>query len=380
MNTCVGLASFVSILVVSLSAIAGDPVVIAKATSPNHPQQPQLCIDREGVIHLVFGAHNDVRYCRSEDGGKTFTEPVNLPRYRVMALGMRRGPRVAVSGDSICVSVIGGVQGKGDKGNLLAFRSSDNGKTWQGPVVVNEVTESAREGLHAMAASPKGQLACVWLDLRNKRTEIMASFSDDGGKTWGENVLAYQSPDGSVCECCHPSVTYDAEGTVHAMWRNQLGGARDIYITSSTDGTSFGKAKKLGAGTWPIDHCPMDGGSIAALPAGGIAAAWRRDTNVYFVSAQGNKEQLLGPGEQPWVAANDVGAFTVWVTKRGGPLLLLAPKHAKPAQLAASAGDPCIAAETSKNGIVIVAWEDGHGKESKIVCQVVRDQGKSTRK
>lgn len=374
MNTSAALASCISIFFVCLSAIAGSPVVIASGTSPNHPQQPQLCVDQEGVIHLVFGAHNDVRYCQSKDGGKTFSEPVNLPPYRVMALGMRRGPRVAVSGDSICVSVIGGVQGKGDKGNLLAFRSSDKGKTWHGPVVVNEVPESAREGLHAMAASPKGQLGCVWLDLRNKRTEIMASFSDDGGKTWGENALVYESPDGSVCECCHPSVTYDDKGVLHTMWRNQLGGARDIYTASSTDGKSFGKAKKLGTGTWPIDHCPMDGGSIAALPKGGIATAWRRDTNVYFVSAQGNKEQLLGPGEQPWITVNESGAFTVWVTKRGGPLLLLGPKQAKPTQLAASAGDPCIAADRRRNGIVIVAWEERRGKESSIVCQNVGDK------
>ena len=35
-----------------------------------------------------------------------------------------------------------------------------------------------------MAAGPKGAVCCAWLDLRNKDTEIMASVSNDGGKTW----------------------------------------------------------------------------------------------------------------------------------------------------------------------------------------------------
>lgn len=97
-----------------------------------------------------------------------------------------------------------------------------------------------------------------------------------------------------------------------------IGGARDIYTASSTDGKSFGKAKKLGMGSWPIDHCPMDGGSIAALPPGGIAAAWRRDNTVFLTSSTSGNEQVLGLGEQPWLAATEAGPYAVWVTKRGG--------------------------------------------------------------
>src|SRR5215213_8037694 len=101
----------------SEGAMAADPVIIASGPTPNHPQQPQLCIDEDGVIHLAFATKADVFYCRSEDG-KSFSTPVNLPPYRVLALGMRRGPRIAVSGKTVCISVIGGEQGTGSTGNL----------------------------------------------------------------------------------------------------------------------------------------------------------------------------------------------------------------------------------------------------------------------
>lgn len=374
-----GFGAFLLLLWSCLPLIAGEQVVLATGSPPNHPQQPQLCIDQEGAIHVTFGANKDVLYCRSEDGGKTFSEPMKLPPHRPMSLGMRRGPRVAASGDTVCVSSIGGQDGKDDKGNLLAFHSTDKGKTWHGPAVVNDAPEAAREGLHAMAASLKGELVCAWLDLRHKHTEIMASFSQDAGRSWGKNILVYQSPEGSVCECCHPSVLYDAKETVHVMWRNQLAGARDLFVASSPDRKSFAKADKLGIGTWPLDRCPMDGGAIAASPAG-LASIWRRDNNVFLTSGRGNKEMPLGVGEQPWIAANGTGPFAVWVTKRGGPLLLKGPKQTNPLQLAPSAGDPCVVGEAKKDGLVIVAWEDRSAKESKILCRVVSDLGKPTRK
>jgi hypothetical protein len=67
--------------------------------------------------------------------------------------------------------VIGGKQGKGRDGDVLAICSADGGKTWRDPVIVNDVPDAAREGLHGMAAGPSGEFTCIWLDLRNKSTE-----------------------------------------------------------------------------------------------------------------------------------------------------------------------------------------------------------------
>ncbi len=71
-------------------------------------------------------------------------------------------------GASITITAIGGTQGKGRDGDILAYRSHDLGKNWLGPVKVNDVDGSGREGLHAMTSGDDGALWCVWLDLREK--------------------------------------------------------------------------------------------------------------------------------------------------------------------------------------------------------------------
>jgi hypothetical protein len=266
---------------------AGEAVAIVRGGPPNQPRQPQVAVD-ERAIHVAFGINNSVFYCRSNNGGQTFGDATELPGKYVMSLGMRRGPRVVVSGDAICISAIGGKQGKGRDGDLLAYHSSDRGKTWHEPVAVNDEPDVAREGLHAMASGPQGRVCCVWLDLRDRKTEIYAAVSTDGGNTWSKNIRVYRWPDGSVCECCHPSVAYDSSGKLHVMWRNSLGGSRDMYLASSSDGgATFGKAAKLGKGTWPLDACPMDGGYLAVSPKGDIFTAWRRDNEVFLTSASG---------------------------------------------------------------------------------------------
>jgi hypothetical protein len=267
---------------------------------------------------------------------------------------MRRGPRIAVAGRALVVTAVYGREGKGRDGDILAWRSIDGGKTWSGPSRVNDVAGSAREGLHAMAGGPAGQLACAWLDLRQKGTRIYGSTSKDGGKTWAANTLVYESPDGTVCQCCHPSVAFGQDGSWVVMWRNALGGARDMYVARSTVGGSFGPAGKLGSGTWPLDACPMDGGGLAVGSGGAISTAWRRARRVYACDA-GRPEVDLGPGEQPWAASGADGVYLVWLVARGRSVRALCPSDAGQARVLAPVGDDPVVAGAG-NGPVIAAW------------------------
>jgi len=369
-----GKARWWGLLLVFLPAVlmGGSPVTLDQGSTPDHPQQPQVAVDRGGTIHVIYGAGTQIRYRRSSDRGQTFSAAVDLPPAHEISLGMRRGPRIAVGNDAICVTVIGGVQGKGKDGDVLAFRSVDQGKTWTGPVLVNDAPGSAREGLHAMAVGPHGELCCVWLDLRHRKTEVMASCSQDDGRTWTPNVLVYRSPDGSVCECCHPSVAIDDRGRIHVLWRNSLAGNRDMYVSLSSDGgTTFGPATKLGTGTWLLDACPMDGGAIA-VAGNRVATIWRRAQDVFLVEGQ-QPERRLGTGEQPTLALTEQGPFAAWLTKRGASLLLLTPGAEQPMQLAAQAADPVMVTGPNGHGPVAAVWEARQGQQRSIRCQVVRE-------
>lgn len=365
-------AAYSSLLALAFwSTAQAEPIELARGTRTERPQQPQVAIDAAGTIHVVFGVGDRVRYRQSTDKGQTFSPLVDLPLVHAMSLGMRRGPRVAACDSSICVTAIGGKQGKGRDGDLLAMRSVDGGKTWSTPVVVNDSADSAREGLHAMAARSSGQMCCVWLDLRNGKTEVMAATSPDGGAIWSENVLVYKSPDGSVCECCHPSAALDGRGQIHVQWRNSLSGARDMYVASSLDGgKSFGKASKLGTATWLLKMCPMDGGAIASA-GDTLVTVWRRDKTVHLLTTGDREERSLGTGEQPWVAQARTGTFAVWLTKRGGTAYLLSPASRMPTKLAEHASDPVVAAGPDGAGPVVAVWESQDGELPTVQFQVL---------
>ena len=84
-------------------------------------------------------------------------------------------------------------------------------------------------------------------------------------------------------------------------------------------------------------------------------------------------ERLLGSGEQPSVAANAHGSYVVWLTSRGGRLLLSTPHAQEPTQLAELAADPMLAISCSGKGPVVAVWETGKKPNTSIMASVISD-------
>ncbi len=312
-------------------------------------EQPQVSVSPRGTVDIAFGKENSVYFVRSSDGGKTFASPQLVGSLGQLALGMRRGPRMAENDRSTVIAAV-----DASEGNFYAWHSPD-GKIWSEKIKINDATGSAREGLHGLAANGQGKCFAVWLDLRNKKAEVWGVFSSDGGKTWGKNIPIYNSPDGHVCECCHPSVIFSGENEIAVMWRNWLRGSRDMFLARSIDdGKTFGKAKKLGNGTWPLKGCPMDGGSLVSSPSGEIVTVWRRENSI--ISTIGDAaEKFLGNGTQPVVSAVKDKLCFVW--QQNQKLVFKTMLSSEPAQvLTESAGFPSISSPVS-NQPPIVVWE-----------------------
>jgi hypothetical protein len=149
--------------------------------------------------------------------------------------------------------------------------------------------------------------------------KIYVSSSSDDGRTWTKSQLAYKSPDGSVCECCKPSIESDVEGNLFVMFRNNLNGSRDLHYTESTDnGTTFSKPQKLGSGTWKINGCPMDGGGITLYDSGELNTVWQREGQVYLANSE-LEEKLIGQGRSPSISSH--GHDTNIVFTRGDEIM-----------------------------------------------------------
>lgn len=136
------------------------------------------------------------------------------------------------------------------------------------------------------------------------------------------------------------------------MFRNWLDGARDLYVTRSSDaGATFSKATKLGQGTWKLDACPMDGGALALGDRAEIVTTWRRELDIY-VARPGQPEERIATGRSPMLATR--GKVTVVVWQDGGDIKLRA-LNAEPVMVVGQGRLPQVA--LLRDGKTLVAWE-----------------------
>lgn len=337
-------------------------------TVPDGTHEPELAVDDDGSVALAVASSAQVCVMLSSDRGASFPTRSTIDAGCVLAVGQRSGPKVAFAGKRLCVAVIGGERGKGKDGDLLVFSRERNAHEWSAGTRVNSVAGSAREGLHALASGPKGELFAAWIDLRGAEPAVYGALSSDGGRTWGENRRI--SSGTKLCPCCSPSAAIDRDGTVYVTWRAEQDGARDLVLASSKDAfatraSEGAGATKLGSATWKIEMCPMDGGSVRAA-GDDVLAVWRSDATVFAASPRALERVVeLGNGMQPVVAIG-LEAHAVWSERRGGKLfarelgreLALSPE---PRELAPSATCAVVASSPTRGkGPVVVAWETSY--------------------
>ncbi len=322
------------------------------------------------TVGLTFGAGKAIYFSASQDSGQTFSAPVKVAEVEILPLNRHRGPRIVMSGGVIAISAVGGkklaegphAHGLPSDGDLLNWRSADGGKTWSDGTRINDVPGAATEGLHALAGDAKGNLFAAWLDKRGEKgTTLFGARSRDGGKTWSKNVLIYESPEGTICQCCHPSVAIGAGGETLVMWRNWLKGTRDMYLARSKDGVTFTKAEKLGVGSWQLNACPMDGGGLV-VAGGRVVTGWRRDGEI-FLASPGEQEVSLGRGIDVAIAPAAEGVYAVWSSPGG--LMAAAPGGKTPVVLAPKGTFPSVVGLA--DGRALAAWE----AEGKIATQLL---------
>jgi hypothetical protein len=342
-----------------LWAIAGAQAVELRPGAPGEMRQPQLAVIHTQVA-LAYGSGSAIWFRSSTDEGRTFSSPVKVADTGALALGRHRGPRITILRDALLITAVVGAEpshaehahGLPEKGELTGWRSTDNGKTWMRTGNINDAPAAAEEGLHAIAADSKNHLFAAWLDHRGKGTELYGARSMDGGRTWSKNVRIYASPDGTICQCCDPSIAIDERGVIHVMWRNVLDGSRDFYLVESKDGEHFGAARKVGEGTWKLNACPMDGGGMT-FDHGRIVTAWRRGSEI-FLDRPGEKETALGEGKDVAIAGTSKGTYVIWSTGKG--IQLLVPGAKAPVKIADDGSFPAVAALA--DGSALAAWEE----------------------
>ena len=257
--------------------------------------------------------------CITSSDGIFFNPPslvAVLPKLMASAM---RGPQIATTENGLVATACT------KEGNIYCYKEERPGK-WTKIKRINDINESAKEALMALTADGLNVYA-VWLGVKSpKGQNVYGANSIDGGRTWTKNILVYTSPDGSVCDCCKPSVVVKGK-SAYVMFRNLIEGNRDLYLIQSVDGgKTFGKATKLGTGNWKLNGCPMDGGGLVIDNIGIPETVWRREGRIYS-SAPGKPEKKIGEGRG--CSIETINNKNIYAWSENGIITVLKPGNIK---------------------------------------------------
>ncbi|ARK13763.2 sialidase family protein [Fibrella sp. ES10-3-2-2] len=267
---------------------------------------PVVVTDPTGTVHLTFGQDSTIYYATATGSPVRFSEPVAVATLHELVAGAKRGPQIAASDRYVVISVVDRT------GDLFAYTLDRRKGTWSKPTRINDVPAVAKEGFQALTSASSNTFHTAWLDLRgDNQNKIVGATSTDGGRTWTANRIIYQSPGGSVCECCRVSIAA-RNNDVFVQFRNWLDGSRDLYLAHSSDGgRTYPSVQKLGSGTWKLNACPMDGGGLTLNQAGQPTTVWRREKMLY-TCRPGEPESELATGQNVTVTSHQTENATAW--------------------------------------------------------------------
>lgn len=248
----------------------------AKVWLEKQQHAPRLAVaaafDQSGRLWLARVVGQQLYVSQSNDAGRTFTEAVAVNREPelISADGEAR-PQIAVVGQRIYVSWTQALA-QPFAGHIRLAVSEDGGKSFGEPVTVNDDTRPITHRFNAMLADAQG-VTLAWIDKRDgagdpeyRGAAIYTARSTDGGRSFAANrKLADHS-----CECCRIALATDTDGTPVAFWRQIFGtNTRDFALARLDE-----PLRRASEDGWAIDACPHHGGALAIGTDGARHLAW----------------------------------------------------------------------------------------------------------
>lgn len=241
------------------------------------PRMVLDCSDQETVYllwqEIVFsgGSHGgEIFFARSEDGGGSFSSPVNLSNTPAGAGKGRLDPQSWHNG-SLALA-----QGPDRalyaawteyEGALQVRRSQDQGHSWDQAVQVAGEDAPARGP--ALAVAPDGSIWLAWTVGEDREADIHVARSTDNGRTFSSAGVVEGSGHADA-----PALAVDPEGTLHLAYGEAPGGPGSEvgirYLRLDPGSDRFEEPRALEA---PESHAGP-GGGFPALSLDGDGNPW----------------------------------------------------------------------------------------------------------
>lgn len=289
--------------------------------------------DRHGRLWLAW-AHGDHLYVNhSDDLGKSFSEPVrvNGEPQKISQNGESR-PLILVDEEGRIFVAWSQALPKRFTGHVRFSRSIDGGKSFSEPLIVNDNREMIGHSFVSMALDGKGVLHFVWLDSRDANgarernqpfegSSIYYASSSDHGAT----ISANRKLADHTCQCCRIAFTLDGTQQPVALWRHIFPndgekGSRDHALMQLG-----GEMVRVSFENWQVESCPHHGPALVIAGDGRYHMAWfnqeqERPGLYYAWSDDGGAHMSLpyrfsggdSQAQHPWLLESQGRLFLAW--------------------------------------------------------------------
>lgn len=312
--------------------------IVQEPVAARGDERPKIVLGPKGELYIVYtrpaaGSRNphigDIRFVRSLDGGKTFSEPMTVHANRDIIVHAF-GSMIVDKAGNIYVAWVDGRGGEAAKmqkeqysGNATYYAvSTDGGKTFKGDYkIADNSCECCRLSL---SLTPQGHPVVMWrhIFVPNIRDHALAKLAFDGKPVKVERVTF---DDWRVDACPHqgPSVAYAPDGTRHQVWFNgkegDEGGVRYIAINPKRDA-----GEPISIGSALASHADV------AVQDKRVAIVWKqfdgKSTAIRGrVSDDGGASwserelaQTSGDSDKPYLVSTPSGIVLLWHTSNEG--------------------------------------------------------------
>ncbi|MFO7190528.1 MAG: sialidase family protein [Pseudomonadota bacterium] len=254
------------------------------ASKPRLDLNASATIDRHGVLWALYTEGRHLLLRRTADFGRTWSapQPVNQRPEDIAADGDSR-PKIAVAPNGDVYVSWTQPLSKPYTGHIRFARSTDGGKRFSEPITVNTDREEITHRFDSLTVNGKGQIFVAWVDKRDRvaaekagkdgyrGAAVYYAVSDDRGTSFrGDYKVADHS-----CECCRIGLLPQEDGSVLAMWRHIFApNIRDHALTRLTADGEPGKVRRVTFDDWRVEACPHHGPSLAGVKDGPLHAVW----------------------------------------------------------------------------------------------------------
>ncbi|KQQ97264.1 sialidase family protein [Massilia sp. Leaf139] len=237
------------------------------AVDPGQPRR--ICLLWQEIVFSGGSHGGDILFARSDDGGRTFSAPLNLSRSRG-GDGKGRLDRATWSNGSLDIAIGAGglvlASWTEYEGALWLARSLDGGASFSAPQRLAGDGKRPARG-PALAIGPDGAVHLAWAVGEDARAAIRVARSQDKGASFGAPRLV----GGEEGRADAPRLAFDGAGRLHMVYAEHGAASARVRHALADDAVRFAPARTLAA---PLGAGGAAYPMLAGDGASGLAIVW----------------------------------------------------------------------------------------------------------